>query len=69
MTREEISKARRDETWLVDTSDSYNILVMAFNPWGVGAWWVGKSGGAQYGAFERHLRLATAKELLELGDD
>ncbi len=70
MTKEELEAAWKDQTWLVDhlgflvriTSNamaySGRVLINDGGGLGLGAWVLGDE-----------LRIATAKDLLELGDD
>ncbi len=68
MTNKELIKACGDGTWLVDTDPAYpDRLVLVSSWWRNNIWWVGDE---KYDAvYAEQLRLATAKDFMELGDD
>ncbi len=69
MTREEVGKACRDKTTLVERFVHKPPILMVF---GVaadnGLWWVGQKFSYQYVKHQDSLRIATAKEMI-LEDD
>ncbi len=67
MTSEELEKACEDKTWLVHHDTLLQVVSRdrIVEP----AWRVIISGGGNYWTYKEHLRLATARDLLELTDD
>ncbi len=71
MTREEVAKAVNDKTWLVDEKYNNRYLVKVVGRavyHGEDAWWVDREGVRGW-SYESDLRVATAKDILELTDD
>ncbi len=66
MTEEEVYKASAEDTWLVATKIS--ALVRAISSHN-GHWWHCARGKGHYTAHKDSLRLATAKDMMELSDD
>ncbi len=74
MTKAEVEKASKDKTWLVDTSrvvdTKLDLLVTVSSNCFGDTWWVVRGGNNHtYWVCDLQLRIATAKDLLELSDD
>ncbi len=69
MTREEVHKAWKDQTWLVDTITNRPVRVTGRvgTPPDDTRWYGHTSSCVSYWLHEVELRIATAKDLLELG--
>ncbi len=71
MTAKEIEKAYRNNTWLVDTPYSRLVQVNGILKESTDddRWWVCTSSGTRYWLHQSVLKVATAKDILELSDD
>ncbi len=69
MTKEEIEKAYKDDTWLVDTECNSLVRIGSKVSGGVYSRWAVVYGGGDYWVHEKNLRIATAKDLVELSND
>ncbi len=64
----ELDKAFRNNSWLVSTGFPRNVLVKIFTKWEHNVWTIGRGGCPEHSVHGRDLRVATAKDLLKLGD-